>query len=59
MQGCSIQTAALRSMDGLFDATVASLMEESDLRFAESAIAGNMKLLEGVIASDPSNVPGL
>ncbi len=56
LQGCTIQSIALRSVDGLFDNTVASLMEESDLSFAESAIAGDMKLLEGVVKSDPSNV---
>lgn len=43
-------------MDGLFDKTVAALMGEGDLQFAESAIAGDMKLLEGVVESDPTNV---
>src|SRR5208337_4673640 len=45
-QGCTIQTLALRSVDSLFDNTVAALMQEGDLQFAESAIAGDMKLLE-------------
>ena len=31
-------------------------MREGDLQFAESAIAGDMKLLEGVVDSDPTNV---
>ena len=56
VQGCTIQSVALRSVDSLFDNTVAALMEESDLQFAESAITGNMKLLEGVVESDPTNV---
>ena len=43
-------------MDSLFDNTVTALMGEGDLQFAESAIAGDMKLLEGVVASDPTNV---
>ena len=43
-------------MDSLFDNTVAALMRESDLQFAESAITGNLKLLEGVVDSDPTNV---
>ena len=47
---------ALRSVDSVFNNTVAALLSESDLRFAESAIAGDMKLLEGVVESDPSNV---
>jgi hypothetical protein len=56
LQACTIQSIALRSVDTLFDRTVDALMAESDLPFAESAIAGNMKLLEGVVASDPANV---
>jgi len=56
LQACTVQSLALRSVDGLFDATVSALMSEGDLRFAESAITGNLKLLEGVVASDPSNV---
>jgi hypothetical protein len=56
LQACTIQSIALRSVDSLFDRTVDALMAESDLPFAESAIAGNMKLLEGVVASDPTNV---
>ncbi len=56
MQGCTIQSLALRSVDSLFDNTVAALMGEGDLQFAESAIAGDMKLLEGVVESDPTNV---
>jgi len=55
-QGCTIQTLALRSVDSLFDNTVGALMREGDLQFAESAIAGDMKLLEGVVETDPTNV---
>jgi len=55
-QGCTIQSLALRSVDGMFDNTVSALMREGDLRFAESAIAGDLKLLEGVVDSDPTNV---
>jgi hypothetical protein len=56
VQGCTIQSIALRSVDSLFDNTVSALMQEGDLQFAEAAIAGDMKLLEGVVASDPTNV---
>jgi hypothetical protein len=55
-QGCTIQSVALRTVDSLFDNTVAALMREGDLKFAESAIAGDLKLLEGVVDSDPTNV---
>jgi hypothetical protein len=56
LQGCSIQTFALRSLDSVFDNAVSAVMAEGDLRLAEPAIAGNLKLLEGVSASDPTNV---
>jgi len=55
LQACTIQTFALRSLDNLFDNTVASFMEEGDLRLAEQGVAGNLKLLDGVIKSDPEN----
>src|SRR5208337_4508688 len=56
VQGCTIESLALRSVDSLFDNTVAALMREGDLQFAESAITGDLKLLEGVVESDPTNV---
>jgi hypothetical protein len=56
LQGCSLQTFALRSIDSVFDNAVAAVMAEPDLRLAEPAIAGNLKLLEGVVASDPTNL---
>jgi hypothetical protein len=55
-QGCTIQSFALRSVDSLFDNTVSALMRESDLQFAESAISGDLKLLEAVVDSEPTNV---
>src|SRR5271157_3655655 len=55
-QGCTIQSLALRSVDSMFDNTVSALMREGDLQFAESAITGDLKLLEGVVESDPTNV---
>jgi hypothetical protein len=42
-------------LDNLFDNTVASFMEEGDLGLAEQGIAGNLKLLDGVVKSDPEN----
>jgi hypothetical protein len=55
VQACTIQTFALRSLDNLFDNTLASFMEEGDLQLAEQGIAANLKLLEGVVKSDPEN----
>ena len=55
LTGCTIQSLALRSVDSLFDNTLTAIMRERDLRFAESAIPGDLKLLEAVADSDPSN----
>ena len=55
LQACTIQTFALRSLDNLFDNTLASFMEEGDVQLAEQGIAGNLKLLDGVVKSDPQN----
>ena len=55
LQACTVQTFALRSLDSLFDNTLASFMEEGDLQLAEQGIAGNLKLLDGVVKSDPEN----
>ena len=55
VQACTIQTFALRSLDNLFDNTLTSFMEEGDLPLAEQGIAANLKLLEGVVKSDPEN----
>lgn len=53
--GCSVQKLALRSMSGILDHSMAALFEESDLQLAEQAIASDLKLLEGLIKSDPNN----
>lgn len=52
---CSIQKLALRSMSGILDNSMRALYEESDLTLAEQAIASDLKLLEGLIKSDPKN----
>jgi hypothetical protein len=54
-QACTLQTFALRSIDVLFDNTLAAFMEEGDLRLAEQGIAGNLKLLDGIVKTDPDN----
>jgi len=52
---CSIQKMAVGATGGIIDNTLASLYEEQDLEIAESAIASNLKMLEGLIRSDPGN----
>jgi hypothetical protein len=42
-------------MSGILDNSMAALYEESDLKLAEQAIASDLKLLEGLIKSDPGN----
>jgi len=55
VSNCSIQKLAIRSMSGILHNSMAVLFEESDLKLAEPAIASNLKLLEGLIKSDPDN----
>jgi hypothetical protein len=55
LSGCSVQKIALRSMSGILDNSMAALYEENDLALAEQAIASDLKLLEGLIKSDPKN----
>lgn len=54
--GCGVQTAVVRSatspiIDGGFEAMLA----EPDLQIARTALESNLKLIEGLLRSDPSN----
>jgi hypothetical protein len=53
--GCSIERLALRSTTGLIENSLEAIEEETDLILAEQSIASNLKLLEGMIKSDPGN----
>lgn len=53
--GCSIQKMALRSIDGIFDGAMEAIMEEEDLTLAEQSIGGDLKLIDGLLKSDPEN----
>lgn len=55
LPGCSIQKFALRSVDNIFDDAMSAVMEEEDLRLAEQAIGGDLKLIDGLIKTDPEN----
>jgi hypothetical protein len=55
LSGCSIEKLALRSMTGLLDNTMIAVMEEEDLKLAEQAIGGDLKLLDGLVKTDPEN----
>ncbi len=52
---CSISKIAVGVMDGILANGMDVMFEEDDLRLAEQAIAGNLKLLEALVRSDPSN----
>lgn len=53
--GCSIERLAVRSTIGLIENSLEATEEETDLILAEQSIASNLKLLEGMIKSDPNN----
>jgi len=55
LTGCSFQKLAVRSMSGILENSMAALYEETDLALAEQAITSDLKLLEGLIKSDPEN----
>ena len=46
---------ALRTSPSLFPHLIESIFEECDPELAESAIPGNLKLMEGLLKSDPDN----
>ena len=53
---CSlVQSVAVKSTAGIIDYGMAAIFEESDLQLAESAIPGNMVLVEALHKADPGN----
>jgi hypothetical protein len=50
-----VQKLAVRSMSGILDNSMAALYQETDLALAEAALASDLKLLEGLIKTDPCN----
>lgn len=53
--GCSIERLAVRSTTGLIENSLVAIEEETDLILAEQSIVSNLKLLEGLLKSDPNN----
>ncbi len=53
--GCSLERLAIRSTTGLIENSLEATEEETDLILAEQSIASNLKLLEGMIKTDPNN----
>ncbi len=52
---CSMQQLTLRVISPVIDNSLAVLFEESDLKIAQTAIEADLKLLEGLLKSDPEN----
>lgn len=53
--GCSLQKLAVRSMSDVMNNGFEVINEEPDLQIAEKSIASNLKLLEAMLKSDPTN----
>jgi len=50
-----VQKLAVHSLSGILDNSLSALYEETDLALAETALASDLKLLEGLIKTDPQN----
>ena len=55
LSGCSIQKLAVGATGGIFGNAIDALYAEPDLKMAETAIAANLKLLEGFHRTDPDH----
>ncbi len=55
LSACSINQLTVRAAMPLIDGGVVAVNQESDLKLAESAIPGNISLIEGMLISDPDN----
>jgi hypothetical protein len=55
LSSCSLNRMAIRSMTPIFNNSVEALYEESDLALAEQAMAADLKLIDGMLKSDPNN----
>lgn len=54
--GCSMNQLVVRSSMGLMEQSISAMHRETDLELARAAMPANLKMLEGMIASDPGNV---
>ena len=55
LSACSINQLTVRAAMPLIDGGVIAVNQETDLKLAESAIPGNISLIEGMLISDPNN----
>ncbi len=55
LNGCSVSQLTVRAAMPLIDGGVVAINQETDLKLAQSAIPGNISLIEGMLISDPDN----
>ena len=53
--GCSIDKFVIGRTGHILEYGLASIHEETDLVFAEDALAGNLKMMEALVKGDPEN----
>jgi len=55
ISSCSLNQIVIRQMEPILQQSSNALYEESDLQLAEQALPANLKLVEGLLKSDPEN----
>ncbi len=56
LNGCGIQRSIVRStMNPILEGGLDAMMAETNLEIAQTALASNLKLIEGMLRSDPHN----
>jgi len=53
--GCSLQKLTIRAIHPVIENSLEALFEEGDLQIARSAIEADLKLLDGLLKTDPEN----
>ena len=52
---CSLNKIVIHEMEPILQESSKALYEETDLQLAEQALAANLKLVEGILRTDPQN----
>ncbi|MCI0514882.1 TRAP transporter TatT component family protein [candidate division KSB1 bacterium] len=55
LNGCSLQKLTVKTIHPIIQNSLTALFEEADLALARTAIESDLKLLEGLLKSDPEN----
>jgi len=54
-QSCSLNRLAVRQLTPVLENSANAIFEETDLIIAEQSLISNIKLLEGLLKTDPEN----